>query len=61
MRQALSWTKDRPVWLCIVIKTWGSSPWAVGSLPIVDGGGAVCAGRAGDRQQNASRNSAGAA
>lgn len=50
MRQALSWIEDRAVWLCTVNKTWGSSPWAVGSLPIANGDGVVCACGAGDRQ-----------
>ncbi|WP_380179071.1 XdhC family protein [Kalamiella sp. sgz302252] len=42
MSQALSWIKQQPVWLCTVIKTWGSSPRAVGSLLVANQQGAVC-------------------
>lgn len=26
LRQAVDWIENQPVWLCTVIKTWGSSP-----------------------------------
>lgn len=32
IRQALSWLETRPVWLCTVLKTYGSSPRSPGAL-----------------------------
>lgn len=42
LRQAAGWIETQPVWLCTVIKTWGSSPRAVGSLLVASGRGDVC-------------------
>jgi len=40
--QALGWIEQQPVWLCTVIKTWGSAPRAVGSLLVANQHGNVC-------------------
>lgn len=32
LRQAISWLEHRPVWLCTVLKTYGSSPRSPGAL-----------------------------
>ncbi|BDH46364.1 hypothetical protein TUM12370_24080 [Salmonella enterica subsp. enterica serovar Choleraesuis] len=32
LRQALAWSSEQPVWLCTVLRTWGSSPRAPGAL-----------------------------
>lgn len=42
MHQALSWIARQPVWLCTVIRTYGSSPRVPGSLLVANGQGAVC-------------------
>lgn len=42
MHQALTWITHQPVWLCTVIRTFGSSPRAPGALLVANGQGAVC-------------------
>lgn len=43
LENALSWvSKQRCIWLCTVLQTWGSAPRAPGSLLAVSQEGAVC-------------------
>lgn len=43
LENALSWiSKQRSLWLCSVLQTWGSAPRAPGSLLAVSEEGAVC-------------------
>ncbi|WP_140918639.1 XdhC family protein [Limnobaculum xujianqingii] len=40
--QAIDWAIAQPVWLCTVLKTWGSSPRSPGALMVVNAEGNWC-------------------
>lgn len=42
INQAIDWLPQRPVWLCTVLSTYGSSPRAPGSLMVADGRQRYC-------------------
>lgn len=42
LRQAIAWAREQPVWLCTVLRTWGSSPRSPGALMVVNGAGQWC-------------------
>lgn len=37
--QAIDWASVQPIWLCTVLKTWGSSPRSPGALMVVNAAG----------------------
>lgn len=42
LSQALTWSARQPLWLCTVLRTWGSSPRAPGALLAANSGGEWC-------------------
>lgn len=42
LQQALAWAQTQPVWLCTVLRTWGSAPRSPGALMVANSAGEWC-------------------
>ncbi len=42
VQQAIAWAREQPIWLCTVLKTWGSAPRSPGALMVANEAGAWC-------------------
>lgn len=42
LQQAIAWANAQPVWLCTVLKTWGSAPRSPGALMVANSAGQWC-------------------